>query len=326
MRSDEIPKQVMRGAFLPINHPTYTTSVIFGEVNDVMSQIVEHCVTIPRNGYWMHNMIVPATAGRMKYRIPYRAVMNAVEKVELSNATMTTVFNALDQVQENHAQLYESFGGRTGSPMYYCIRGDQIELLPTPDSNAYSMRTTYYLKPNRIVTSQSSTLGGDAAVRGLVTSISNIANRQITVNALPKDQEGNPIADLAVNQRVDVIHPNGSYELALVGAQVTNIAGTVLTLGGTDDLSEIELGDFVRVAEQTDWLPVPNEFHRMICDMTSVKIMLQTNQLMKAQKLAESCGGDYNRFKDLLAQPRTRRQPKRVGARLMTRNYWPGWR
>jgi hypothetical protein len=322
-----MPKQVMRGAFLPLNHPTYTTAVIFGEINDVMSQVVEHCVTIPRNGYWLHSTIRQCSAGRQKYRIPYRAVVNGIEKLEISNGNTSSGFCAMDQVTENHAQIYESFNGTTGTPQYYCIRGDQLELLPTPNSNAFSLRITYYVQPNRIVTSQSSTQGGDAVVRGQVTSISNIANRQITVNVLPKDQEATGFPNLVQDQLVDVIHPNGSYELAVVGAQVTNIAGTVLTLGGTDDLSEIELGDFVRVAEQTDWVPVPNEFHRMVCDMGSVKIMLQTNQLLKAEKLAQSVAGDYGRFQALLNMPRTRRQPKRIGARLVTRGtYWPAWR
>jgi hypothetical protein len=324
MRSDEMITVGQRSAFLPPNHPTYPSAVWLQEMNDALKQIFPDLVTVSRQGYWQHSTIFQCTAGRDRYRIPARAVNGGLEKLELNIGDGT--FEILENVTENHAQFYESFNGITGTPSYYVHRGDQMELLPSPSSSSMQLRVTYYVRPSRLVTSQSSTQGGDGVVRGQVTAVNTVA-RTITVNVVPFDQELTvPAAITTANQRIDVIHPNGFYELALVGATQT-LSGTTFTVGGTDDLSDIEVGDFVRAAEQTDWPCLPEEFHRTVPDTAAVKVLLQQNLVEKASALATSVGGDIGRLSKLLSQPRTRRAPKRLKAMLRTRGNgaWQRW-
>lgn len=326
MRSDEMISVGQRSAFLPPNHPTYTNAVWLQEMNDGLKQIFPGLVTVSRQGYWQKSTIFQCTVGRDKYRVPPRAVTGSLEKVELNLGDGS--FAILDNVTENHAQYYESFNGVTGTPIAYVHRGDQIELLPAPNSSSTQIRVTYYVRPSRLVTSQSSTLGGDGVVRGLVTNVNTVA-RTITVNVVPFDQElAVPAAITTAAQRIDVVHPNGFYELALVGATQT-LAGTTFTVGGTDEMSEIEVGDFVRVAEQTDWPCLPEDYHRTVPDTAAVKILLQQQLVEKASALATSVGGDLERLRTLLAAPRTRRAPKRMQPILRTRyvGSWPrAWR
>lgn len=305
-----------RSAFLPPNHPTYPPSVWLQEMNDALSQIFPDLITVSRQGYWQKSTIFQCTAGRDKYRVPARSINAGLEKLEINLGDGT--FQILENVTENHAQYYESFNGQTGTPSYYVHRGDQVELLPAPSSSTMQLRVTYYLRPSRLVTSQSSTQGGDAVVRGLITARDPVA-RTITVNVVPFDQElAVPAAITTANQRIDVIHPNGFYELALVGATQT-LAGTTFTVGGTDDMTEIEVGDFVRAAEQTDWPCLPEEYHRTVPDTAAVKVLLQQNHTEKASTLAQSVGGDIERLRKLISQPRTRRAPKRLQPLLRTR-------
>jgi hypothetical protein len=316
MNQTELLARVRRNAFIPANHPTYTDQIILDELNDALRSIYEDVVTIPRQGHWMKQYLFNSIAGQSISRITPRAVVGGVEKVEIGPVGGTLY--ALDQVTENHAQFYESFGGQTGTPLYYCIRGDQVEFLPAFNA-IMTVRVTYYVRPSLLVTPQVT-----PSTNGLVTNVV-VATRVVTVSTIPTIRSTG--AAIVTGNQVDVIHPNGTFELALVGdtTNAPTVAGVTITFPVGTDVSEIQNGDFVRGAAETDWPPVPEEFHRTVADTASVKIMLQMNMVAKAGALASSVSGDLERFRKLIEAPRTRRQPKRVGARLMTRGYGTAW-
>lgn len=296
----------------------YTDARMLRELNDKLSTVFEDMVTKARSGYWIQSSTYSATVGRAKYRIPHRSVVGGLESLEINDSTSNS-FYEIPQIPVADIGAYEGFTGRTGLPVVYAVVGDQIQFIPAP-SSVIQYKFYYYIRPSQLVASQNAQSGTD---RGRITSIAAIGSRQVTVNAIPFDQNLTvPAAITSGSQSIDIVHPNGWHELSLVGATQT-YAGNVITIGGTDSLEAIEVGDYVRVAEQTDWPCLPGDFHRCLCDATAVKILIELHLNEKSEMLGQNNGNDLVRFKSLL-YPRIKSAPKQVGIMRRARGgAWP---
>lgn len=301
-------------------YTAYTDARLLVELDNKLNSVFADIVIKARNGYWAKEIIATTVIGRSRYRIPYRSAVGGLEKVEVADSTGGSWYRC-KEVPLSEAQVYEGpLSGNPGQPIVYTIQGDQVELLPTP-SAVVPLRFTYYIRPSRLVPQQSTTAGG-GTVRGLITA-HNTTLRTLTVALLPLDQDLTPPAAITTaNQLIDVVHPNGWHELALVGAAQT-IAGVgpfTITIGGTADLSDIEDGDFVRVAEQTDWPCLPDDFHRSLADVAAIKVLIEQSRPDNAAAVEGNVGNDLERFRSLLL-PRVKSEPKTIPVSLKTRGY-----
>lgn len=322
MRSEELEAACRQSAYIgdAANYPSYPQSVVLGEINAKLQSAFEDIVTKARSGYWLHEFLYTTTATNARFRIPPRSVVGGLEKVEISPAATGQPFTKLDEIPQSIVQNYE--GQSPGFPYLYTVQGDMVEVIPAPTAGMV-VRMTYYARPSRLVPSQSDPNG---TVRGRITTLAGIASRQVTVNALPFDQSLTvPAAITTATQRIDIVHPDGWHELSLVDATQT-IAGLVITIGGTDPLGDIQVGDFVRVADQTDWPCLPDDFHQPLADTAAVKIMGQLNMLEKAKNLETTNNNDLARFRSLLL-PRVKADPKQIPCMRRSRGGgYPGWR
>lgn len=283
-------------------HPDYTDARILLELNDTMHTMFERDVVNSRQGYWLKSYETPTVASRSMYRIPHRAAMGGLEKLEARPSG--DAYERLVEVTPLQAQYYEGLStDTTPNPHWYTVQGDQVKLLPAAADANTTLRFGYYVRPSRLVAQQ---VASPATPAGLISAVNTTA-RTLTVNAIPLDRDTG-IAIVSGTTRIDVIHPSGWHELALVGATQT-YSGTTITVGGTVDMSEIEAGDYVRAAEQTDWPALPLEFHRTLAFATAARIAKARGQYTKAESLFEEVKGDFERFKDML-QPRINNSPR----------------
>jgi hypothetical protein len=321
MRSEELEAACRQTSFIgsATAYPEYTQLKVFNELNDKLQTAFEDIVVKARAGYWLHQFIYTTVANDARYRIPARAVVGGLEKVEISAGGATDPFNKLDEIPQSIVQDYQ--GNAPGFPYVFTVQGDQVEIVPTPTAGM-SLRLTYYIRPSRLTVSQSDP---NSTQRGKITAI-NTSTRVVTVNALPFDQSlTSPAAITSATQLVDIVHPDGWHELSLVGATQT-LSGLNITIGGTDSLGDVQAGDYVRVADQTDWPCLPDDFHRCLADTAAIKILYELNLGMKAQQLEVSNGFDIARFKSLLL-PRVKAEPKVIGVMRRSRGWgYPGWR
>lgn len=321
MRTEELEAAVRQSAFIgdANAYPAYTQAIVVSELNDKLQSAFEDIVVKARNGYWLHEFVYTTVVNVARYRIPPRSVVGGLEKVEIAAAISGQPFNKLEQIPQSIIQNYE--GQSPGFPYVYTVQGDMVEVVPQPTAGM-ALRLTYYARPSRLVPSQSDPNG---TVRGKVTAI-NTGTRVVTVNALPLDQSLTaPVAITTANQTLDIVHPDGWHELSLVGATQT-LSGLNITIGGTDSLGDVQGGDFVRVADQTDWPCLPDDFHRALADCAAIKILYELHMLEKAQALELNNGFDLQRFKALL-QPRVKADPKVIPVLRRSRGWgYPGWR
>lgn len=328
MMTDEIEAAVRQSVFMgdASQNPEYSQAKVLDIVNAKLNTVFVDAVLHSRSGYWLQEFIYTVAANDSTYRVPPRACIQGLEKVEWSNSTLGPWYMVYE-IPIRDAQNYRSVSGTSSStPLVYTYFGDLVDVIPTPTAGSF-LKLTYYVKPSRIVAQQSSTSGG-GTVRGQITSIAGVGSRQIVVNVIPFDQLlSSPATITSGQQTIDIVHPDGWHELTLVGATQT-FSGTTITIGGTDDLGRVQVGDFVRVAGQTDWPALPDEFHQCLVDAAAIKILLALGLAQKADDLALNNGADIVRFKSALV-PRTRSQPKSIPILRRSRGSgaWPwGWR
>lgn len=306
MRTDELVSALRRTAFIgdAAAFTDWTDALLQMELNDKLQSVFNDIVTKARAGYWLKDRVVTATANLSRYRIPPRAVVGGLEKVEWSPVGTLGTWSRLTQVPASIEQQYRA--SATGTPSLYTIEGDVVDLIPAPQSGF--LRLSYYIRPSKLVTQQSASPG---TVRGLISNVNTLA-RTVTVNALPFDMSLAVPAAISGTPLLDIVHPDGWHELSYVGDAVASIAGLVLTLSGTSDMSDIAVGDFVRSAEQTDWPCLPDDFHRALADISAVKVMLALGMTEKSASVQQNVANDMTRFQSLL-QPRVKAEPKQIG-------------
>lgn len=299
-------------------HEDWTDAQLRRELTQALHTTLGEIVVTSRGGYWRDEKIVTATAGRALYRLPGRAIAGGLEKVEIADSTGSS-WRPLIETTPYHAGSMTGPSGSPseGSPRHYLIDGDQVQLIPAPSTAEFRIKMRYYRRPGHIVEDQT---------RGLITAVDPDA-RTIGVNSIPFDQLITvPAAITSGDQEIDVIHPDGWHECALTSAPQT-YSGTTITVGGTADMSKIEVGDYVRVEQQSDWPSIPMDFYRTLADATAVMILTSSGAGTKGAQIAQKMGADLRRFRKLLT-PRVKDSPRKflpnTGFLFGGRRSWPG--
>lgn len=276
-------------AFIPdaAQAPDYTDAWIMNELNDMHSQLYERTIVNSKQGYWRKSFNVVTSVGVPYITVPPRACAGGLAKVDIAlDSTLSWI--PMREVNEDDIRLYES--NVTGQPMVFIMRGDAIQLVPTPSANTWTIRVTYYSRPSYLVTPQSA---------GLITV--PLSNGSVFVtNGVPVNQVTS--AALAVNDVVDIVRSTGWHELQIIAAKISVISGAQVTINaGTQDTTVIAAGDYIRAAEQTDWPNIPDDYTRSLCDAVAAKILVQLNLTDKSTALQSELAADLTRFQDLLS-------------------------
>lgn len=307
MRSEQLEARARQAAFIgdAANYTEFTQQKLFDCLNDALVTRFSEVILTARTGYWLKKLVYTATAGQARFAIPPRALLGGLEKVEVSIDNGAN-FYALDQQPASQIQRYQT-SGQTGNPWIYWVEGDIVEIVPAANVGML-VRLSYYIRPSQLVASQSDP---NSTVRGRITAF-NTSARTVTVNTVPLDQSLTvPVAITSALQSIDIVHPDGWHELALVGATQT-LAGSVFTIGGTDPLTDVRVGDFVRVADQTDWPPLSDEFHPTLAEQAAIEILTDLHLLDKAAAIELKAAIAMNKLKSKLV-PRVKSEPKQIG-------------
>lgn len=280
MDATELVTAIRNSAFLPATDPVFTDAQLRLEATAALHTIVEQAVVNARSGYWLKTYAVTTTAGKTRYRVPHRSVAGTAEAIRLGDGT---------------------FAGDSKPPPYRWL-GDHIEFATAPDAGQ-TLTFEYYLRPARIVTAQTA---------GLITGVNPSATAPtISVPVTPNRMLGTgaPTAIVSGNL-LDIVKPNGWHEACLV-----NVAGTLspftITFPAGTDLSDVEIGDYVRAADETDWPCLPDDFHRTLVDITAAQVLTSKSLHEKADALRKQAGPALKRLQDLLT-PRVKNDPPAI--------------
>lgn len=265
------------------------------------------------SGYANQEEFVTCVAGTDLYPLPDRSTGNTLRMLEYQ-VPGQLAWQPLERIDVTDTRYYDRGPTSVNTPQTFAVKDGWVELYPSPNA-AFVLRMTFFLRPSMIVTCQDTATAGDgsaAAVRGLVSAPNKVA-RTLSVNVLPKNMLASGTPDLATTNLVDIIHPAGNFNVVMYSVPVT-VAGLVLTLGGTADMTRVRAGDYVRFAEQADW-PVnfPPEFHRMIANRAAMEVLTPGGPGRAAQAATLGLGvqADLLRYREVI-RPQVKNAPVKI--------------
>lgn len=306
MDSTQLLAKLRQAAFIgdASAYPEYTDAKLLDEMSQRLRTDFPVFSIEAGAAYLLKSTTVSST-GRV--RVPSRAVMGGVFSVECQGTD-----GKYYPLEEAAAQDIWRFETQTNAvrPRKYAFDGGDIVLLPTPAASV-TLRVRYYIRPSQLTESQNSRNGTD---RGRVTAVSSTF---LQVNAQPFDQLATVPAAITTGAVIDVIRPAGWYEPVVVSLTTGVISGT--TINVSEDLtSRVQVGDYVRVADQTDWPMLSEDYHDLLPYDAALWVLGQMS--LEDKGLQAKTDRMYQRFRDSLA-PRT----QQAGMRLKIKNFG-GWR
>jgi hypothetical protein len=310
MNTEEFIDGVRRSGQLSVNDPAFTDEVILEEGSQALIERFAQPVTALRQGYWIHTT-TSTTDGNTSglYRLPPRAVVQGLEKLEFSIDSVN--FYQLNILTQQQATPFSN--GTTGSPVSYTLEGDCVRLFPYPPSG-YTLRFKYYLRPPTLI---------EYADESRVTP-TGVTGQHIFV-----DQAD---VGIEVGGYLDVQSFDGSHELVVVDALVVAITPVIVIIpqydiqvASTVDLTRVTEGMYVRVADEAVFPTLPKELHRPLCDYVAAVILTSKGDATKAAQLAGKAENGIKRVVDM-AQPRIKNAPFTWKSQSYLRNNVRRWR
>ncbi len=290
MNSTDLVAKVHEASYIDDSHPEYTSARIMGILWDQQNVNFSPLLVKSRQGFGLRWSVVPTVAGVPFVRIPSRAIVNSLERVDLSVDGVNYY-----KLREATPREWPAFETASGVPSAYMKRGDKLFLGAIP-SSVLSVRLWYYLRPSQLHTAQ--TIGEVTAV---------VAATSVTVAAKPLKYPsvGGVGVAVGVGDLVDVVTSDGLYDAVATDALISSITGVgpyVLNFSGSPDLSQVvaSSGHYVRAAQQTDWPALPVDVHGTLAELAAVVVLLGLGKREKASALAEKIGGDIKRFEDVI--------------------------
>jgi hypothetical protein len=292
--ADLIPR-VRETAFLPTNAVDYTDARICREMTDMLRSVFADMVTQSKGGYWLRFDPMTTTVGQPYIRMPARACAGGLFGIHIAYDASEN-YVPLEELNEKQALTYQLGVGATDVPVRYTLRGDRIVLFPTPNA-VYKLRVFYYLEPPLLtpLTSLNNGLILTATPGSRTYVVAAVA--QLWQTTLLSSQ------NLTSGFRGEIVRDDGWCEV-VAPAEIVGLTATTYTMGGTSDETLVQAGDYMVAEGQSPFPPLPEEYQRLLADLTAAEICRQRRRYDAQQAIEEKCGGTLLRFKNHI-QPRS---------------------
>jgi hypothetical protein len=288
MNTTELIAYARNHATLDDGSTEFDDDVVTQLLNAAMGSYFEPIIETVRSGYWLHVLTRTLGTGNPYVRLHPRHC--ALEQVDIR--LTDGVWVPLDGAIESEAQDWDP---RASYPQAYSVRGTTVTLLPAPTTSNVELRAKITVRPSQLVLEQTA---------GRVVAVDTTA-RTITVNSIPVDRvTGSSMATTCV---IDVIEPRGYFELSLFDAPATVTNSSTITVGAGPSLTRIEIGDYVRVANQTDWPQLPESYHHVLASAAAIPICTRRDMYDRSNELAAETSSAAQRLAAQLT-PRPRAQ------------------
>lgn len=265
----------------------YDDPKILQLLNQARIELFEPVIAACRAGYWTHTLVRTLGANNPVVRLPPRAAAFLHADIRCNTGDWCPLQEALESEQQDWER------DRSSIPRAYIIRGTTMHLLNAPTTGQYSLRVKIIVRPSVLYTPQAA---------GLVTAI-DLGTNTLTLTGLPVDKSTNTTINGTLN--VDVIEPIDNYELSLFHAPATVLDGTHVQVSSSYSLLQVQIGDYLRVANQTEWPNLPEHFHSALASAAAIPPCVQRDLYERVSDLRQDVSAAATRLATHL-MPRTK--------------------
>jgi len=262
---------------IPLSNSTFTAAEIIKLANrELQTSLIKQILSV-RGGYYLTYLdYVINAAGQ--YPIPPDAIAGALANIELVQDTTIIPVNQLEESEQ-----YSTISPSSTSYGFF-IKGNTIQILPTP--NIGTARIWYLRRPNALVATSAA------------SQVAGITGAVLTVSSLP--------STLIVGQSIDACQDQPTFDM-LGTREITDITSLNVTIDSA--ISDLVVGDWIAVHNQTPVPQIPVEFRPLLEQRVVVKIYELQGYLDK-MKAAQGKLTEIEKDMYALITPRVQSQTK----------------
>lgn len=277
--------------------PDYTDSILLMLADDALRTRFSEVVQNLRQGHWVAQTSFSVVAGTRDYRLPARALGDAVVDVQLLDAQGVPERLA-GPVQMDELEAWATESGTP--PRAFAVVDQVIRLLPTPTvSGTHTLAVRYQLRRSQLVASSAS---------ARITAI-NTGTGELTCATVP--------GTYSTSARVDLVQAEPGFASLAVdltpSAVVTGASGTI-TIGAANVPSDLAVGDYVTLRWQTPVVQLPEELHPALANAVAADVLSQIGDSEGAAQRSALAESQIESARKLLV-PRVKTKPEVFVAR-----------
>lgn len=301
---NQLISQVQLTITMPNNQELLTDARILAFCNEeIMSTVVPMIMSVNQEYFVVVDESETTEDGKAYYDIPYRAIGRILRDLKLKNPQSGDNIWNVAQIYLEDVDNFNWVGQNFG----YHFQGDQLKLVPTPQTNEYTLMKYYFLRPNELIKL------GDA---GTITGISgNIVDIAVVPDAFE------------AGVQVDFIAGRQGNRTIAMDQTITNVSGTQITIADVPD--DLQVGDYVSVAQTSPVLQLPDDVFSYLVYLTGSRCLDAIGDLEQKAKLDEALPAKRRALEQIFAPRNQGEQIKIVNRRGLVRapryGYWRGY-
>lgn len=263
--SDDLIASIKRRILVPINQSTFSEQDFLDFATEEMNLGVVPTVISNHEDYYIYSEDIPLVANQVAYDIPYRAIGNKLKDVLLvdsgDNTFEMTRISRGDDTMDGDTTYYL----RLNLSRFY-IENNQIILAVSPDAvdTSYSLRVTYYLRPNALVPNSSV-----SQVISIDRNTGIVTVDQVPDNFLEQNLDGSP-------KQIDCIKAKSPHKILGFDLNVTAFDQNAATITFTDPAdipADLAMNDIIAMAGETCIPQIPSDLHVLLAHRVATRIL-----------------------------------------------------
>lgn len=248
-------EDIRQKAYLPDAHPSFTDTILLNMADRELRDTIMPHILDRREDYYVVYHDFAITANQQRYRLPSRAHFGLLRDASIlaSDGRLTADLKLASVEQVEYFAAITSDATGIG---LYALEGDTVVLLPTPSTtDGSTLRLRYYRRPSKLT----------AAASGHCVAITAINGNVLTLGA----SHG-----FTTSSVCDLVQANPGFDVLDFDQTLSATASTTVTWPTTVP-SDLAVGDYVCIANETPVPQVPAEFHSVLAQAVACKVLEQ---------------------------------------------------
>jgi len=280
LTSKELIRSIKRRAMIPSDQNTFTDEDFLEMLNEELQYFGIPHLLRTHEEYLLTFEDIPLDNANGKYPIPYRAVGNKLREASyVTNVSGLTGSAGSEQVYElarisvEDLPDYNNYASSRYAQAFYLENNNLVLLGEMPISDAV-LRMHFYLRPNTLVLDNKA---------GLIQSF-DAATGTVVLESFPESFASSPDMDFVQHKSPNII-------LGYDKSPISVDSATRTVVFDVDDMpTDLEVGDYLNVAQETIVPQLPVELHAILAQRVAVaatEALGDQEALIAAQKRLE---------------------------------------
>jgi hypothetical protein len=290
----DLLEAIKQRGMIPDNQTTWSDSRLLTTATEDMRAAIVPLLMSVREEYFVMSKDISVVIGTSRYAIPERSAGQGVREVLWIDSEGN--IKSMPQLTVEDGEVAPGSNFENGVPYAYRIEWDAIVLSPAVTSTG-TMRVLYVVSPGDMISTDDA-----AQITGIDT-----ATNTVSASTVPATWVGTEV--------VDVIRGSAGCEYLALGATITGITGTNITLSALP--ADLAIGDWVALEGKS---PVP-QLPRDLVPLLAHKVVVTVLESMNQRSAADAAEARYQK---LMTSALTMISPRVKGGakKLVSRSYF----